>query len=60
MRLLVPVLAFTTEEIYKHMPVVGERLPSVQLLDMPEVNVEYIDPELEKKWDKVYDIRKEV
>lgn len=59
-RLLVPVLAFTTEEIYKHMPVAGERLPSVQLLDMPEANMEYIDPELEKKWDKVYHVRKEV
>lgn len=59
-RLLVPVLAFTTEEIYQHMPVAGERLPSVQMLEMPEVNVEYIDLELEKKWDKIYDIRKEV
>ncbi|SHK09608.1 isoleucine--tRNA ligase [Desulforamulus aeronauticus] len=59
-RLLTPVLAFTTEEIYKHMPVVGERLASVQLLDMPEVNEEYLDVELEKKWDKFQEIRKEV
>jgi len=59
-RLLTPVLAFTTEEIYKHMPVAGERLASVQLLDMPEVNMEYLDAELEKKWDKIHAIRKEV
>ncbi|WP_003541816.1 isoleucine--tRNA ligase [Desulfotomaculum nigrificans] len=59
-RLLVPVLAFTTEEIYQHMPVVGERLPSVQLLDMPRANLEYIDVNLERKWDKIYAVRKEV
>lgn len=59
-RLLTPVLAFTTEEIYSHMPVVGERLASVQLLDMPEVNESYIDLDLEKKWDKIQEIRKEV
>ncbi|ABO49257.1 Isoleucyl-tRNA synthetase [Desulforamulus reducens MI-1] len=59
-RLLTPVLAFTTEEIYKYMPVVGDRLASVQMLDMPEVNVEYMDVELEKKWDKIHEIRKEV
>ncbi|GAB6158923.1 isoleucine--tRNA ligase [Desulfotomaculum varum] len=59
-RLLTPVLAFTTEEIYKHMPVVGERLASVQLLDMPQVNEQYLDDELEKKWEKIHAIRKEV
>lgn len=59
-RLLTPVLAFTTEEIYKHMPVTGQRLASVQMLDMPEVNMEYLDVELEKKWDKIHAIRKEV
>jgi len=59
-RLLTPVLAFTTEEIYKHMPVAGERLASVQMLDMPEVNMDYLDVELEKKWDKFHVVRKEV
>lgn len=59
-RLLTPVLAFTTEEIYKYMPVTGERLASVQMLDMPELNVEYLDVELEQKWDKIQEIRKEV
>lgn len=59
-RLLTPVLAFTTEEIYKHMPVAGGRLASVQMLDMPEVNMDYLDVELEKKWDKFHVVRKEV
>ena len=35
-------------------------MASVQMLDMPEVNVEYMDVELEKKWDKIHEIRKEV
>ncbi|CCO08769.1 hypothetical protein DESHY_50077 [Desulforamulus hydrothermalis Lam5 = DSM 18033] len=42
------------------MPVVGERPASVQLLDMPQVNERYLDDELEKKWEKIHAVRKEV
>lgn len=59
-RLLVPVLSFTTEEIWRHMP--GDRggLASVQLAEMPEAVEEYIDDELEQKWERLLAVRGEV
>ncbi|MCL6477233.1 MAG: isoleucine--tRNA ligase [Peptococcaceae bacterium] len=52
-RLLTPVLAFTTEEIWRYVPKNGDMPVSVQLCDMPEVKEEYLDPDLEKKWDRL-------
>ncbi|MCL5056793.1 MAG: isoleucine--tRNA ligase [Actinobacteria bacterium] len=56
-RLLAPVLAFTSEEIWRYIPNSGDKPASVQLSDMPEVRNEYIDPDLEKKWDRLLDLR---
>ncbi|MFZ5597911.1 MAG: isoleucine--tRNA ligase [Bacillota bacterium] len=56
--LLAPVLAFTSEEIWRYVPVKGNEKPvSVQLCQMPTVNGDYLDPELEKKWDRLLEIR---
>jgi isoleucyl-tRNA synthetase len=59
-RLLVPVLTFTTEEIWRHMP--GDRggHVSVQLTDMPEAEEKYIDDELDRKWERLLAVRGEV
>jgi isoleucyl-tRNA synthetase len=59
-RLLTPVLAFTSEEIWKHMPRVESRPESVQLADMPVVNEAYLDLELEDKWQRIMAVRNEV
>ncbi|MTI81359.1 MAG: isoleucine--tRNA ligase [Firmicutes bacterium] len=59
-RLLTPVLAFTSEEIYQHMPKPDGSPISVQLLDMPKVNEEYMDIDLEQKWDRLMQVRAEV
>ncbi|RJX16735.1 MAG: isoleucine--tRNA ligase [Desulforudis sp.] len=59
-RLLVPVLAFTTEEIWRYVPVVGEKAASVQLCDVPEANPEYLDGELEQRWERLLAVRDEV
>ncbi|MBM7855247.1 isoleucyl-tRNA synthetase [Desulfohalotomaculum tongense] len=59
-RLITPVLAFTSEEIYRHMPKPEGSPISVQLLDMPEVNEEYLDIDLEQKWDRLMQVRAEV
>lgn len=59
-RLITPILAFTSEEIYKHMPKPADSPISVQLLDMPPVNEEYIDTDLEAKWDRLMQVRSEV
>ncbi|MCL6610816.1 MAG: isoleucine--tRNA ligase [Peptococcaceae bacterium] len=56
-RLLAPVLAFTSEEIWRYVPKNGDMPVSVQLCDMPGVNEDYLDPALEKKWDRLLDLR---
>lgn len=59
-RLLAPVLAFTTEEIWRYVPGDKEGTVSVQLAGMPEVNEAYLDDELDQKWERLLDIRGEV
>ena len=56
-RLLVPVLAFTTEEIWRHMPDVEGKPASVQLADLPEVDESYLDPDLESRWKRLLEVR---
>ncbi|MGE5405526.1 MAG: isoleucine--tRNA ligase [Candidatus Saccharibacteria bacterium] len=51
-RMLVPVLAFTTEEIWQYLK--REQDPeSVQMADWPAVDEALVDEELESKWDKL-------
>jgi isoleucyl-tRNA synthetase len=59
-RLLVPVLSFTTEEIWRHMPGDRGNLVSVQLADMPQAEEKYIDDELDQKWERLLAVRGEV
>ena len=57
-KLIAPILSFTAEEIWSHIP--GEKEESVFLADFPAVNREFIDEELEKKWERLWKIRDEV
>lgn len=60
-RILTPILAFTSEEIWKYMPhKKGDNLESVQLNDWPVLPDEYLNDNLENKWDKIFDIRGDV
>lgn len=59
-RLLTPVLAFTSEEIWKYIPKQANDPASVQLCDMPPVKNEYIDEELDAKWERILKIRDEI
>ncbi|WP_066634862.1 isoleucine--tRNA ligase [Desulfolucanica intricata] len=59
-RLLTPVLAFTSEEIWQHMPKTEDMPKSVQLLDMPEPEEKYLDVDLEEKWKQIMNVRNEV
>ena len=54
-RLLAPILPYTSEEVYGFMP--GEKLESVHLLDMPEVVNYDFD---EKVWDLFFEIKSDV
>ncbi|UCH80641.1 MAG: isoleucine--tRNA ligase [Nitrospiraceae bacterium] len=57
-KLMAPILSFTAEEIWQHIP--GAREDSVFLSDFPEVNPDFLDRELEYKWDGFIKIRDEV
>lgn len=51
LRLTAPVLVFTTEEAWAHMP--GEKEESVHLASMPSPNPEWLDAGLEEKWTRL-------
>ncbi len=57
-KMIAPILSFTAEEIWQHIP--GEKVESVFQTDFPEVNPEFVDKELEKKWEILLKIRDEV
>ncbi|MCX7988511.1 MAG: class I tRNA ligase family protein, partial [Thermodesulfovibrio sp.] len=57
-KLIAPILSFTAEEAWRHMPF--KTSESVFLSRMPEVDQNYIDEELEKRWEKLIEIRDEV
>jgi len=57
MRLLVPILAFTSEEIYSYMPKKDDAPVSVQLLDMPKPDTSCYDEALEEKWEQILEAR---
>ncbi|GFR35034.1 isoleucine--tRNA ligase [Thermobrachium celere] len=60
-KMIAPVLSFTADEIWKYMPHIdGEKVDSVLLSDWPKVLEEYVDEELEKRWDSILEIRGEV
>ncbi|WP_092471192.1 isoleucine--tRNA ligase [Desulfotruncus arcticus] len=56
-RLLAPVLTFTTEEIWRYLPKGDDAPDSVQLADMPEPDDRYMDAALEEKWGRLMKIR---
>ena len=59
-RLLSPVLAFTSEEIWRCLPGDKEGLASVQLAGMPPVREECLDDDLAQKWARILTVRGEV
>ncbi len=58
-RLMAPILTFTTEEIWSYMKKEDDPV-SVQLLDMPVVDPAYHNNELAAKWERIITLREEV
>jgi isoleucyl-tRNA synthetase len=59
-KLMAPVLSFTAEEIWKHLPFDATREVSVHLTAFPSVNEAYLDEGLAEKWDRVLQVREHV
>lgn len=59
-RMISPILSFTSEEIYSAMPENMRTKQSIHLEKWFSLNPEYINDQLSKKWEKIYTLRKEV
>jgi isoleucyl-tRNA synthetase len=55
--LMAPILSFTTEEVWKHIPSGQWKPESVHLMPFPEVQSEYLDDDLHDRWDRIWEIR---
>jgi isoleucyl-tRNA synthetase len=59
-RLMAPILAFTAEEILKHMPGQTENDQSVHMLLFPEADPQKLNPSLSERWEQFISLRGEV
>ncbi len=56
-RILAPLIPYTAEEVYSHMP--GEKAPSVHLLTFAAARPEWADAELGARWERLLKLRAE-
>ena len=60
-KLLAPMICYTVEEIWKHMPhTKQEQVESVMLSNWPEVKPEYENKQLEEKWNHILSLKEQV
>jgi isoleucyl-tRNA synthetase len=57
-RLIAPVLSFTADEIWQHLP--GEREKSVHLAGFPRFEASLLDAGLEARYERLLEVRSEV
>ncbi|MGE5395974.1 MAG: isoleucine--tRNA ligase [Chitinophagales bacterium] len=58
-RMLTPILAYTTEEIWQYLRKENDPI-SIQLVDWPVVDESLLDAELENRWEKILRVRETV
>jgi isoleucyl-tRNA synthetase len=59
-RVMAPLLPFTADEVWQHMPAVAGRPASIHLTLLPEPDARLKDPELAERWEKLLLVRGEV
>jgi isoleucyl-tRNA synthetase len=57
---MAPILPFTADEIWQHMPERADRPWNIHLARLPEVNRDDIDPALAERWERLLAVRAEV
>jgi isoleucyl-tRNA synthetase len=58
LRLLAPILSFTAEEAWRHVP--GGKAESIHLERFPEVPLTWVDDTLEQEWKRLLEVRREI
>jgi isoleucyl-tRNA synthetase len=59
-RLMAPILSFTSDDIWKFMPKDDEEAESVHLLSFLTIDKQWKDDELSRRWDTILKVRAEV
>ena len=59
-KMVAPILSFTAEEIWENLPAEAREAESVFLADWYVNNDEYLNPELDEKWQQIIKLRKEI
>ena len=59
-RLMAPILSFTAEEIWQHMPHTGDNASSIHLVKMPQIDEKWNNVKVENRWDLLVLVRGEV
>ncbi|MGR3220372.1 MAG: isoleucine--tRNA ligase [Candidatus Anammoxibacter sp.] len=59
-KLIAPVMVFTSDEIWAEIEFKDEDVSSVHLATWPSPKTEWIDDELSKRWDKIIEMREDV
>jgi isoleucyl-tRNA synthetase len=59
-RLMAPILPFTADEIWRHMPFKNGDRASIHMSSLPEVNPDFKDDDLAARWEFLLSIRGEV
>jgi len=56
-KLMAPILSFTAEEVWQYLHPNGR---SVHLEDLPEVNLAWMDDDLDLRWSQMIEVRSEI
>ena len=59
-RIMAPIMPFTAEEIWRHMPALNKKAQSIHLVAFPKPDPALKDDVLAKKWDTLINVRAEV
>jgi len=59
-RLMATILSYTAEEVWEHLPGARKRAESVHLTLFPEVEPDYMDENLEERFERLLQVRGEV
>jgi isoleucyl-tRNA synthetase len=59
-RIMAPILSFTTDEVWRHLPKGPADEQSVHLTSFPPLEDGFFDEALEERWAKVWEVREQV
>ncbi|MBW2038042.1 MAG: isoleucine--tRNA ligase [Deltaproteobacteria bacterium] len=59
-RMMAPILSFTAEEVWQHLPKEGGEEVSVHLASFPKPVEEILDKTIEERWERLWEVREEV